>query len=165
MAERRGRWAQQGPVGRHPLVFGEPRWHLPAVRGPPGCAQWVCTLVTSLARPLQLQNLPGTPGGGLLGRAHPPPGRPVPVPWRPASQPEARLLLQNGSPWSTWVAQSVKRPTSAQVMISRFVGSSPAPGSVLTAWNLEPASGSVSPPLVRLPPAPAHALSLSRSQK
>ena len=36
-----------------------------------------------------------------------------------------------------WVAQSVKRPTSAQVMISRFVGSSPVSGSVLTAQSLE----------------------------
>ena len=44
-------------------------------------------------------------------------------------------------------AQSVKRLTSAQVVISRFVGSSPASGSVLTAWSLEPASDSVSPPL------------------
>uniref|UniRef100_A0A673SLY3 Inosine-5'-monophosphate dehydrogenase n=1 Tax=Suricata suricatta TaxID=37032 RepID=A0A673SLY3_SURSU len=33
----------------------------------------------------------------------------------------------------TWVAQSGERPTSAQVMISRFMGSSPASGSVLTA--------------------------------
>ena len=44
-----------------------------------------------------------------------------------------------------WVAQLVKLPTSAQVMISQFVGSSPASGSVLTAWSLEPASDSVSP--------------------
>ena len=49
--------------------------------------------------------------------------------------------------WGTWVAQSVKRPTSAQVMTSRFVGRSPASGSVLTAWGLEPASDSVSPSL------------------
>ena len=47
----------------------------------------------------------------------------------------------------SWVAQSAKRPTSAQVMISRSVGSSPASGSVLTAQTLEPASDSVSPPL------------------
>ena len=46
-----------------------------------------------------------------------------------------------------WVAQSVERPTSAQVMISRFVSSSPASGSVLLAWALEPASDSVSPSL------------------
>ena len=37
-----------------------------------------------------------------------------------------------------WVAQSVKRLTSAQVMISQFVGSSPTLGSALTAqvWSL-----------------------------
>ena len=39
----------------------------------------------------------------------------------------------------TWVAQSVKRLTSAQVMISQFVGPSPTSGSVLTAQSLEPA--------------------------
>ena len=44
-----------------------------------------------------------------------------------------------------WVAQSVKRPTLAQVMISGFVSSSPASGSVLTAQSLEPVSESVSP--------------------
>ena len=37
-----------------------------------------------------------------------------------------------------WVAQSVKRPASAQVMISRSVGLSPTSGSVLTAQSLEP---------------------------
>ena len=47
----------------------------------------------------------------------------------------------------TWVAQSVKQPTSAQVMISRSVSSSPASGSVLTAQSLEPVSDSVSPSL------------------
>ena len=46
-----------------------------------------------------------------------------------------------------WVAQSVKRPTSAQVMISRLVSSSPASGSVLTAQSPEPVSDSVSPSL------------------
>ena len=45
------------------------------------------------------------------------------------------------------MAQSVKHPLSAQVMISRFVGSSPTSGSVLTAQSLEPASDSVSPSL------------------
>ena len=43
-----------------------------------------------------------------------------------------------------WVAQSVEHPTSAQVMISRFVSSSPMSGSVLTAQSLEPAPDSVS---------------------
>ena len=47
--------------------------------------------------------------------------------------------------WGTSVAQLVKRPTSAQVMISQFVGSSPTSGSVLPAQSLEPASDSVSP--------------------
>ena len=64
--------------------------------------------------------------------------------------------------WGTWVAQSVKHPTSAQVMISRFVSLNPASGSVLRAQSLEPASDSVSPSLC---PSPAHALSLSVSQK
>ena len=45
------------------------------------------------------------------------------------------------------MAQSVERPTSAQVTISRSVGSSPASGSVLTARSLEPAWDSVSPSL------------------
>ena len=46
---------------------------------------------------------------------------------------------------STWVAQSVERPTSAQVMVSQFVSLSPVSGSVLTAQSPEPASDSVSP--------------------
>ena len=45
------------------------------------------------------------------------------------------------------MAQSVKRPTSAQVMISWFVGSSPTSGPVLTAQSLEPPLDSVSPAL------------------
>ena len=49
--------------------------------------------------------------------------------------------------WGSWVAQLVKRPTSAQVMISRFVGWSPASGCVLTAWSLGSASDSLSPSL------------------
>ena len=52
--------------------------------------------------------------------------------------------LKGGRWWGTWVAQWVKRPASAQVMISRFAGSSPASDSVLTARSLEPASESVS---------------------
>ena len=58
-----------------------------------------------------------------------------------------------------WVAQSVKRPTSAQVMISWFMDLSPASGSVLTAQILDPASDSVSPSLCSFP---AHDLSLSQ---
>ena len=51
------------------------------------------------------------------------------------------------APQGAWVALSVKHPTSAQVMISRSVSSSPALGSVLTAQSLEPVSDSVSPSL------------------
>ena len=45
------------------------------------------------------------------------------------------------------MAQLVQLPTSAQVMISRFVNLNHASGSVLTAQNLEPALDSVSPSL------------------
>ena len=51
-----------------------------------------------------------------------------------------------------WVAQLVKHQTLAQVMISQFMGLSPASGSVLTAQSLEPASDSVSPSLSAPPP-------------
>ena len=54
------------------------------------------------------------------------------------------------------------RPTWAQVMISRFVGWSPASGSVLTVRSLEPASDSVSPSLY-VPPLLMLCLSLSLS--
>ena len=61
----------------------------------------------------------------------------------------------------TWVAQSFKHPTSAQVMVSWFMSSSSASGSRLTAQTLVPASDSISlslslslslcvPPLLRL---------------
>ena len=60
------------------------------------------------------------------------------------------------------MARSVQRLTSAQVTISRFVGSSPAAGSVLTAQSLEPVSDSMSPSLSAPPPL---ALCLSLSQK
>ena len=64
------------------------------------------------------------------------------------------------------MAQSVKRPTSAQVTISRSVGSSPASGSVLTARSLEPASDSVSPSLsLPLPCSRSLSLSLSKINK
>ena len=57
------------------------------------------------------------------------------------------LDLNHGSPRGAWVAPSVTHPTSAQVMISRSVSSSPTSGSVPTAQGLEPASDSVSPSL------------------
>ena len=64
--------------------------------------------------------------------------------------------------WGTWVAQSGKRPNSAQVMISRFMSSSPVSDSVLTAWSLFQILGlplSAAPPLIPL------SLSLSLFQK
>ena len=66
--------------------------------------------------------------------------------------------------WGDWVARSVERPTSAQVMISQFVSSSPASGSVLTAQSLESASDSVSPSL-SVPPLLTLCLSLSEINK
>ena len=62
-----------------------------------------------------------------------------------------------------WAAQPVKRLTLAQVTISRFVGSSPASGSVLRAQSLEPALDSVSPSL-SLPFLCSISLSLSLSK-
>ena len=58
-----------------------------------------------------------------------------------------RVDLERTRGWGTWAAQSVERPTSAQVTISRSMSSSPASGSVLTAQSLEPVSDSVSPSL------------------
>ena len=46
-----------------------------------------------------------------------------------------------------WVAESVERPTLAQVMISQLVSLSPTSGTVLTTQSLEPALDSVSPSL------------------
>ena len=66
--------------------------------------------------------------------------------------------------WGAWLAQSVKRLTSAQVMISQFVSSSPASGSVLIAQSLEPASDSGSPALCA-PPLLILSLSLSNINK
>ena len=63
-----------------------------------------------------------------------------------------------------WLAQSVEHTTSAQVMISRFMGSGPTSGSVLTAQRLEPASDSVSLSL-SAPPLLVLCLSLSLSFK
>ena len=59
------------------------------------------------------------------------------------------------------MAQLVKCLTSAQVVNSQFMGSSPVLGSVLTAQSLEPASDSVSPSLSAPPPVTL-CLSLSK---
>ena len=63
-----------------------------------------------------------------------------------------------------WVAQLVKRPSSAQVMISQCMSLSPALGSVLTAQSLEPASDSVSPSL-SAPPLLMLCISVSKINK
>ena len=60
-------------------------------------------------------------------------------------QEKVYLKVKKSALWGAWMAQLVKRPTSAQVRISWFVSSSPTSGSVLTAQSLEPASDSVSP--------------------
>ena len=59
------------------------------------------------------------------------------------------------------MAQSVKRPASAQVMISQLVGLNPVWGSVLAAQSLEPASDSVSPSL-SLPRSHSRSVSVSK---
>ena len=59
------------------------------------------------------------------------------------------------------VSQSVKHLTSARVMISQFVPSSPTLSYVLTTQSLEPASDSVSPSL-SAPPLLMLCLSLSQ---
>ena len=65
--------------------------------------------------------------------------------------------------WGIWVAQSVKHPTLAQVMISQSMSLSPASSSVLTAERLEPAPDSVSPSL-SAPPRLVLCFSLSLSK-
>ena len=67
------------------------------------------------------------------------------------------LGSQTSSVRGAWAAQLVKCLTSAQVMISLFMSSSPPLGSVLTAQSLESALDSVSPSLCS---SPTHALSL-----
>ena len=59
----------------------------------------------------------------------------------------ANVAYKRETSRGAWVAQSVKRPTSAQVTISRSVSSSPASGPGLMAQSLESASDSVSPSL------------------
>lgn len=53
---------------------------------------------------------------------------------RQASLNPLKLCLLRGA----WVARSVEGPTVAQAVLSRFMGSRPAPGSVPPAWSSEP---------------------------
>ena len=55
------------------------------------------------------------------------------------------------------VGRGVERLTSAQVMISRFMSSSPAFGCLLSVWSL---LGILCPPLCCTSPTCAHSLSL-----
>ena len=67
--------------------------------------------------------------------------------------------IKKQSYWDAWVAQSVKHPALAQVMISRFMSSSPASGSLLAAWS----PLQVLCPSLSLCPSPySHLLSLSQ---
>ena len=52
-----------------------------------------------------------------------------------------QVSVRVGLEWGTGVTQSVKHMTSAHVKILRFMNSSPASGSVLTAQSLEPQGG------------------------
>ena len=63
-----------------------------------------------------------------------------------------KLHTRNISFRGAWVARSGERPTSAQVTISWFVGSSPASGPVPMARSLEPDLDPVSPFLSAPPP-------------
>ena len=71
--------------------------------------------------------------------------------------------LKKSEYWGTWVAQSVKHPTSAQIMISQFMSLSPMWSSVLIAWSLGPASVLCLP--LSLCFFPTCALSLSKINK
>ena len=70
------------------------------------------------------------------------------------------LLKHKVKSLGTWVTQSVKRPTSAQVMILQFLGLSPALGSVLTAQTEPGACFTFCLPLCH---SPTHTLYLSLS--
>ena len=65
----------------------------------------------------------------------------------------------------TWVVLWVGGPTSAQVMIPRFMSSSPSSGCVLTAQSLEPTSDSALSLSLSLPFPCSYSLSLSFSNK
>ena len=66
-----------------------------------------------------------------------------------ATKDQTEILELKSTAWAgaSGGAQSVKHLISAQVIISRLMGSSPVSGSVLTAQSLEAASDSVSPSL------------------
>ena len=63
---------------------------------------------------------------------------------------ETQLNFRSTKFRSTWVAQSVEHLTSAQIIISRFLGSNPMLGSLLSVQSHF--RSSVSPFLSLLPP-------------
>ena len=107
-------------------------------------------LIVKMLRPHQRLGLWSS--GPLVSDPFPacPPALLLPLLWHLLGS-RPRCIL-NMAYWGAWVAPSVERPTSAQVMISQLMGSSPESGSVLTAQGLEPASDSVSPSLSDPPP-------------
>ena len=119
------------------------------------CVSWVwsqlCVLRSSQK---SLGCFPGAHLRSILAALH--------LPWKQGMSDDFRTGFKSPLPRGAWVACSVKRPTSAQVMISPSVNSSPASGSVLTARSLEPVSDAVSPSLSA---PPLFMLCLSLSQK
>ena len=104
-----------------------------------GCDENVLTLHSEDSH--RFVNVPETPEGGHFGRVN------LMVRWI-----YLNFLKRENPFWGAWVVPEVERPTSAQVMISRSVSSSPALGSGLTAQSLEPVSDSVPPSLSDPPP-------------
>ena len=74
---------------------------------------------------------------------------------------KGKKVIKIAISWGIWEAQLLEHLTSAQVIISWFMGLSPVLDSVLTAQSLEPAKDSVSPSLS----APPLLMLCSLSQK
>ena len=69
----------------------------------------------------------------------------------PTSMPHGNII-KNGVSWGAWVVQSVERQASAQVVMSQFMSSSPALGSLLSVQGPPQISGPLSPFLSAPPP-------------
>ena len=80
----------------------------------------------------------------LLGILSPPLSLPLACSLSLSLPQKKRKEKKNKRIRGAWVAQPVRHPTSALVMISWFMRSSPTPGYVLTIWSL---LGILSPPL------------------
>ena len=122
-------------------------------------AQLVKRLTSAQVTISQLVSSSPASGSVLMARSLEPASDSVSPSLSPSPVHALSLSVSEINVRGSWVAQLVKRPTSAQVTISQLVSSSPASGSVLTAQSLEPVSDSVSP---SLSPSPVHALSLSQ---